>query len=161
MPCSAATARCSTRNEASREAHREYRCGRCQRVVSICRFCDRGQRYCGPTCSSLARRESQREASRRYQQTEEGRRNHAARQNNYERRRRETLARQDVEQSGVPLKKRVGRMRKSSRRQRARIGASTCCWCQRHVSGWVRMSFISNRSGPLLSRGAGHANRQA
>ncbi len=46
----------------------------------ICTHCDRGQRYCGEQCSRLARRESMREAGRRYQQTPDGRAKHAVRQ---------------------------------------------------------------------------------
>lgn len=70
----------------SREGYREFRCGRfrCRRRVRICSCCDRGQRYCGDGCSRAARREKQRESQRKYEQTAEARRLHAARQRRYE-----------------------------------------------------------------------------
>ena len=57
-----------------------FNCARCCRLVVICRFCDRGQRYCSADCALLQRRRSVREAGRRYQQTPLGARNNAARQ---------------------------------------------------------------------------------
>ena len=45
---------------------RVFVCTRCRRRVSICSRCDRGQRYCGPECSTHARRESIRAAGRQY-----------------------------------------------------------------------------------------------
>ena len=69
------------------DSYRLFYCGRCRRQTKICPRCDRGQIYCGPTCSSLARREKQRQAVRRYQATLAGRRRHAARQHAYRERR--------------------------------------------------------------------------
>ena len=51
-------------------------CPRCQSVFSICRACDRGHVYCGPTCSGLARRDSLRRARRRHRHSLEGRLDH-------------------------------------------------------------------------------------
>lgn len=48
---------------------RFFLCGRCRSQVTICRSCDRGQRYCGQDCARAARRESVREAERRYQRS--------------------------------------------------------------------------------------------
>lgn len=56
---------------------RFFLCLRCRCQVVMCRRCDRGQVYCGSDCSGAARREKQREARRRYQATERGRRLHA------------------------------------------------------------------------------------
>ena len=63
--------------------HRLFLCGRCRKQVLICSRCDRGNLYCSKECSSARRRESQREASRRYQNTPSGARNHAQRQKKY------------------------------------------------------------------------------
>lgn len=49
----------------------------------ICSHCDHGQLYCGEDCSGKARQRSTREAGARYQKTESGRANHAARQQRY------------------------------------------------------------------------------
>ena len=58
---------------------RLFLCARCFVQVRLCGRCDRGQRYCTPSCSSTARRIAQREAARRYQRGRNGRMVHAAR----------------------------------------------------------------------------------
>ncbi len=65
------------------ESHRIFTCARCHEQVVICTHCDRGNRYCSDECSEPSREESMREAGDRYQRTEQGRRNHAARQQSY------------------------------------------------------------------------------
>ena len=52
-------------------------------LCSRCRRCDRGQIYCGPDCALEVRRSNQREARRRYQETDRGRRMHAGRSRKY------------------------------------------------------------------------------
>lgn len=63
--------------------YRIFQCARCLAQVAICSWCDCGQRYCTASCSRLALRDNQREASRRYQSTPRGARFHAARQARY------------------------------------------------------------------------------
>jgi hypothetical protein len=58
---------------------RLFLCARCAVQVRLCSHCDRGQRYCTPSCSSLARDIAQREAGSRYQRSRVGRMAHAAR----------------------------------------------------------------------------------
>ena len=58
---------------------RLFLCARCFVQVRLCSHCDRGQRYCTPSCSSLARDTAQREAASRYQRSRGGRMAHAAR----------------------------------------------------------------------------------
>ncbi len=58
---------------------RLFVCARCRMQVVLCSRCDRGQRYCGPTCSRAARRDSQRAAGARYQRSRAGRMAHAER----------------------------------------------------------------------------------
>jgi hypothetical protein len=62
---------------------RLFLCARCRCQVLVCRRCDRGQVYCGRSCSQEARRCNQREARRRYQATERGREMHADRSRRY------------------------------------------------------------------------------
>ena len=61
------------------ESARLFLCARCLVQVRLCSRCDRGQRYCTPSCSSVARDTAQREAGRRYQRSRVGRMAHAAR----------------------------------------------------------------------------------
>jgi len=69
------------------DSHRRFYCARCHSVVVLCRRCDRGQRYCGPQCSTEARCESLRRAARRYRQTVKGRQANAERQRRFRTRR--------------------------------------------------------------------------
>ena len=55
-------------------------------MFCLCRSCDRGQRYCSPECSILARREQRRRANRRHQHSPEGRLDHRDRQREYRKR---------------------------------------------------------------------------
>jgi hypothetical protein len=62
---------------------RLFLCDRCRQQVRICSRCDRGQVYCGGGCALEVRRSKQREARRRYQASEQGRRMHANRSRQY------------------------------------------------------------------------------
>jgi hypothetical protein len=73
---------------------RLFHCVRCRCQVVICSHCDRGNIYCGKRCAESARRQSRREAGRRYQRTRRGRFAHAARQRRYRRRRRQKVTHQ-------------------------------------------------------------------
>jgi hypothetical protein len=55
----------------------------CLSLFAICSGCDRGQRYCSPSCRSQARRRQHRAANRRYQCSTEGRLDHRDRQKRY------------------------------------------------------------------------------
>lgn len=59
---------------------RLFLCARCRVQIVICRSCDRGQLYCGETCSQIRRTEQQRQANARYAKTRAGRQNNAKRQ---------------------------------------------------------------------------------
>ena len=61
---------------------RLYHCARCHAQTMICRCCDRGNVYCRD-CTLPARQEAKRRASKRYQESPQGRLNHAARQRRY------------------------------------------------------------------------------
>jgi len=58
---------------------RRFVCARCRAPVLVCSHCDRGQIYCAAGCAVAARRQSQRDAGRRYQDSLPGRFHHAAR----------------------------------------------------------------------------------
>ena len=58
---------------------RRFVCARCRAPVLVCSHCDRGQVYCAAGCAATARRQSQRDAGRRYQDSLAGRFHHAAR----------------------------------------------------------------------------------
>jgi hypothetical protein len=60
----------------------------CGQVFFLCVRCDRGHRYCGRACASVARRAGLRAAGERYQRSFDGRATHALRQQRYRERRR-------------------------------------------------------------------------
>ncbi len=62
---------------------RLFNCLGCRAQVIICRYCDRGNIYCGPNCAMSARKESLKLAAQRYQQTRGGKHKHAERQRRY------------------------------------------------------------------------------
>lgn len=62
---------------------RLFQCALCRGPALVCSDCDTGQIYCAGGCADAARRESMRNAGKRYQATPKGRRAHAARQNRY------------------------------------------------------------------------------
>lgn len=68
---------------------RMYLCARCREQAVVCRRCDRGQIYCGKGCATQARRQAQRDASRRYQASDRGRVVHAERSRRYRTRQRD------------------------------------------------------------------------
>ena len=56
-------------------------CAFCLEVFVICHSCYRGQKYCSILCRSTAQGQRRKEASRKYQASEAGRRRHSLRQN--------------------------------------------------------------------------------
>ena len=127
---------------------RLFHCARCRRQVVICSHCDRGNRYCGKRCAQTARRQSQREAARRYQRTRRGRFAHAARQRDYRQRRRAKVTHQ-----GSPPPRSNATLANESRtaaRQHDRAAAIAgdsirCELCGRRCSPFVRQGFLHRR----------------
>lgn len=74
---------------------RLYSCLRCHSQVTICRYCDRGNVYCSE-CAPKARQEAKTRASTRYQASEQGRSNHAARQRLYRERMKQKVTHKGV-----------------------------------------------------------------
>ena len=48
------------------DAFREQRCRTCLAIFYVCRWCDRGQTYCGSACRQIGRRAVVRAAKQRY-----------------------------------------------------------------------------------------------
>ena len=62
---------------------RLYLCACCRKQTIICSPCDRNQIYCSSNCAQSVRRQSVREAGRRYQTSDRGRLAHAQRMRRY------------------------------------------------------------------------------
>lgn len=135
---------------------RLFHCCRCHRQVIVCRYCDRGQIYCGSHCSKAARQTACRIAARRYQQTQNGRRKHARRQQHY-RARRQRIKKKVTHQgslkkpaydvlppSPAPLNQEVLAKKTS---------ALHCHFCQCSVPHYLRHDFIHRDISRTATRG--------
>jgi len=124
---------------------RLFICAGCRAQVVICSHCDRGNRYCGPRCWQAARRQSQREAARRYQSTRRGRLCHAERQRRYRQRRKDKV----THQGSPPVLPDETLPAESKTRVRDCDGSATdvadghqCHFCGRVCSPLLRQCFL-------------------
>ena len=120
---------------------RLFLCALCRCAVIICSPCDRGQRYCGATCSRQARSCAQRAASKRYQNSRKGRLAHARRQAQWRARKK------IVTHQGSPPPPCDGVL-PSDEATAPQTGANQSCkchFCGRSVSVFVRQGFLGWR----------------
>jgi len=127
---------------------RVFNCARCHGQVVICSHCDRGNLYCGKRCSQAARRQSQREAARRYQSTRRGRLCHAERQRRYRQRRKEKVTHQGsppvLPDETLPAESEPS-VRRSDFPALDRADGIRCHFCGRVCSPLLRQSFLHRR----------------
>ena len=126
---------------------RLFLCGRCRRQVIICRQCDLGQVYCGPDCALEIRRRNQREARRRYQATDRGRRMHIDRSREYRARGR-GVTDQGLLHSQQPETGRAAAMAAQPPAMIPVRRMTACCRCGNPVSDRVRLSPIRRPRRP-------------
>jgi hypothetical protein len=128
---------------------RLFLCGRCRCQVIICRRCDRGQVYCAEGCARQVRRQNQREAGQRYQQSLPGRRNHAVRSRRWRGRRRESVTHQgspppppgDLLPADATAIPRDG----PAPTELPRRTMTHCHWCGRRCLPQLRQDFLRRR----------------
>ena len=136
-----------------REDYRLFLCARCHGQVAICSYCDRGQSYCGKTCSEQTRRELSRAASQRYQATPKGRRHHASRQ---ARHRKKVLVErpstQEVTHRGTPTPEAQIRLRSTIAESPPTVRCNEAGEGVRAGAGWVRCDFCGARCQPFARR---------
>jgi hypothetical protein len=137
---------------------RFFLCARCRAQVLICSCCDRGNIYCEQDCAQRSRRESQRDAGRRYQASHRGRRRHAERARAYRARQ------QKVTHQGSPRQPTDDVMPKCAAVEVSSSSGSVstpqtprssplqapwhCCWCGRPCAPFVRRDFLRRGSDP-------------
>jgi len=147
---------------------RLFLCARCRQQVVLCSRCDRGNRYCGPTCAQRARREAQRAAARRYQSSRRGQRTHAARQARYRQRQREKVTHQGSPPSppdqcsceNTPTPVAVAEPEAvlesapvtAALVDDARTPAVRCQRCGRECSPFLRQGFLRRRRSSVAGR---------
>jgi hypothetical protein len=129
---------------------RFYLCLLCHEQVTICRHCDRGNIYCGWACAQKARIKSLHLAGSRYQSTFKGKCHHAARQARY----RIGLLKKVTHQGSLnpPQNDSINLPEKSPNEiEKRQVGvASTCSFCNKPVSEWIRSNFLRKRDHKKL-----------
>ena len=127
-------------------------CARCRRHGVLCSRCDRGQIYCSPACAQEARRQSLRDANRRYAATAKGRMARARATANWRSRKNKVidqgspqpppdglLSRSLAAKKPPSIKEYFGQPAFSG-------GSCRCCWCGRCCPASVRRGFLRRRA---------------
>jgi hypothetical protein len=130
---------------------RLFLCQGCRVQVLICSHCDRGHRYCADGCALKARKNSQRDAGRRYQMSRRGRVNHAARSRRH-RARKNNVTHQGSPQDqsdGLLAKDPAGAMMAQSSTDRACLPRWHCHRCGRRCLSLVRRGFLRRCRGSV------------
>ena len=128
---------------------RSLSCAWCHAEVVVCSGCDHGQRYCSHECSQQGRGASLRRCGQRYQDTTQGRCNHASRQRRYRARRRQQkiVTHQGSSQpcAGDVLAAQVNAQPNASAAC-APVAPGHCHWCAKALTGVLRRSFLRRDS---------------
>lgn len=120
---------------------RLFYCALCFQPVEICSRCDRGNIYCGSTCSQLARTLHHRNANQRYQHSQKGGIKHAQRQRRYRERQKATAKKVTDQGSPVLLPNDV--LPDKPNEYPSRQTSTFCCrFCGEQVSHFLRNSFL-------------------
>jgi hypothetical protein len=161
-----------------RETIRRFLCAGCRVVAYVCTACDRGQRYCSDGCARGARRRSQRESDRRYQNSERGRLKHAERARRYRQRCRSVTEHSAVVslEQDVPTTSATSEVSTPSSAQEtgttfasesstdevAHFGKVNCHRCRRWCDPWIRHAPLRRRrSRPRRKSRRGRSIRAA
>ena len=111
--------------------YRLFNCAMCDEEVVICNYCDRGNIYCGPKCSSITRKQSLQKAGKIYQDSYKGRVTHADRQQRY--RENQVKIKKVTHQGSQPPSSNDLLLSKVNvaniQGQAKRYDAPDCCWC--------------------------------
>ena len=120
-------------------------CTGCYHQFFICSFCDHGNIYCSAYCSSLARKKFQKESSKRYQASLNGKLHHAARQSRYRARKNKVTHHTSKQQSPyVSLSVKTN----NQTLWLAQIVTEKyyCCFCGKPCLELVRINFLQKSS---------------
>lgn len=126
---------------------RLYNCAHCHKQCVICSCCDRGNIYC-QKCSQEARKGSLKASGRRYQNTPQGKRNHAARQRRYRQRQREKLKIVTHHSSSSPITDDLLPTVLDETKLKTILkkeDQNPCHFCGRLSSAFLRMGFIQSK----------------
>jgi len=127
---------------------RLFNCVRCHCQVKICRYCDRGNIYCGLGCSVPARIESLRAAGKRYQDSPKGRMNHARRQRRYRSRSNKVTHQGSSNTPSDDLLSLESRLESTANENESIIYVHhiQCDFCQRWYDDFIRIDFLHSHA---------------
>jgi predicted GIY-YIG superfamily endonuclease len=120
---------------------RLFNCARCHAQVIICSHCDRGNFYCGSTCSQQARAQNHRIANQRYQKSKKGQMKNAERQRRYRQHQREKTKR--VTDQGSPVLPPNDLLPEVPNEKKWCVREFICChFCGEAVSQFLRNGYL-------------------
>ena len=120
---------------------RLYCCARCHSQVCICSRCDRGNIYCGLTCSQRSRAQKHRIANQKYQKSLKGRQKNAARQRRYRQRQKDNIKKvTDQGSPDLPLNDLLPN--KPSEDKSRQVDQVCCHFCGELVSPFLRTGYL-------------------
>ena len=122
-------------------------CTGCHSQFIICSDCDRGNIYCGTTCSSFARQKFMKLSGKRYQTSPNGRRHHAHRQRLYIMRKKNKVTHQGSQL--LPFYDSLPILKNNQIKYQARALTVKfyCCFCGESCSDYVRQVLLRQSSG--------------
>ena len=130
------------------ESARQFLCARCHILVYICQWCDRGNIYCGKTCSIPARKNALKAANQRYWRSPRGKLKAALRQKKY---RAAQLKLKIVTYQGSPDPPEndvlLTELKETPRElaQTKDTESILCVFCDRTCGDFVRIDFLSRK----------------
>ena len=131
---------------------RIYLCLLCHQQVKICTYCDRGNIYCSKNCSLPARQKNLRRSNQIYQNTYQGRLNHAKRQATYRSRKNtpNQPSKNKVTYHGSPAVANNALLQSVENKTKVDEFAQTegiikCHFCHKEISSYVRSDFLKGR----------------
>ena len=137
---------------------RMFLCARCRERTVLCSRCDRGQIYCGQSCSRAARVEAQRAAGERYQSGDAGRIHHVERTRRWRLRQKDRCAPGEtdtnpVTHQGSPLAPTAAPVLPSSLLPNVEclpaVDVAQTPWvcpsCAAEMPAWVRQGLVNRR----------------
>ena len=128
---------------------RLYKCHRCKVPVIICSACDRGNIYCGSSCSQAARVQNHRRANAAYQNTIKGKLNHAERQRRY---RMKQSTKKVTDHSSITEAPDGSLPSEPSKDYPQPVKSLCCSFCGKQVPPYLRIDYLGRDIGTNLRR---------
>lgn len=119
---------------------RLFNCAACHIQVVICTCCDRGNIYCS-SCSQTVRTANLREASKRYQNTFQGKCKHAERQKRYRQRQRKIVTHHGSPDLSLHVVLNDEINRQSNVKNKSFDKQLACHFCDAKCSPYLRFTF--------------------